>query len=178
MSNLGRLLVTLMAIAGFGFFGSPSNYGLPINSAAAEPVAADPVYAASFKDFNRNMQPLGQWKGKTLVVYFWATWCKPCLSEIPQLVSLYDTYRSKNVVIVGVAIDQADKVEKFTKEHRVTYPIVYGGNEAVSLSKQMGNKVGGLPFLIVIDAKGEVVETILGEIPKGKLEQILKQLAG
>ncbi|MGH8760060.1 MAG: TlpA family protein disulfide reductase [Burkholderiales bacterium] len=145
---------------------------------AAEAVSADPVYAASFKDFNRNMQPLGQWKGKTLLVYFWATWCKPCLSEIPQLVSLYDTYRSKNVVIVGVAIDQADKVEKFTKEHRVTYPIVYGGNEAVSLSKQMGNTVGGLPFLIVIDAKGEVVETILGEIPEGKLEQILKQLAG
>ena len=178
MSNPGRLFVTLVAIAGFGFFGSPSNYGLPINSAAADPVSADPVYAASFKDFNRNMQPLSQWKGKTLLVYFWATWCKPCLSEIPQLVSLYDTYRSKNVVIVGVAIDQADKVEKFTKEHRITYPIVYGGNEAVELSKKMGNKVGGLPFMIVIDAKGQVVETILGETPKGKLEQILKQLAG
>ena len=178
MSNTGRLLVTLVAIAGFGFFGSPSNNALPINSAAAEPVAADPVYAASFKDFNRNMQPLGQWKGKTLVVYFWATWCKPCLSEIPELVLLYDKYRSKNVMIVGVAIDQADKVEKFTKEHRITYPIVYGGTEAVELSKKMGNKIGGLPFSIVIDAKGQVVETILGEMPKGKLEQILKQLAG
>ncbi|MGH8751937.1 MAG: TlpA family protein disulfide reductase [Burkholderiales bacterium] len=146
--------------------------------ADALPAAADPVYDASFKDFNRKLQPLSQWKGKTLVVNFWATWCKPCLKEIPELITVYNKYRAKNVVIVGVAIDQADKVEQFTKEHKITYPVVYGGTEAVSLSKQMGNKVGGLPFSIVIDAKGNVVETILGEIPPGKLEMILQQVAG
>lgn len=145
---------------------------------AAEAVSSEPVYAASFKDFSRKLQPLSQWKGKTLIVYFWATWCKPCITEIPELVTLYEKYRGRNVMIIGVAIDQADKVEKFTKEHKITYPIVYGGNDAVDLAKKMGNDKRGLPFSLVIDSKGKVVYTNLGELPKGKLEQILQQLVG
>ena len=166
-------LVGIALIAGF-----TGNVAVPLPSASAQELSSDPVFASSFKDFARTMQPLSQWKGKTLVVYFWATWCKPCITEIPHLMKLYDKYRSRDVVIVGIAVDNADKVEKFTKEHGISYPIVYGGAEAVNLSKQMGNKVGGLPYSIVIDAKGKVVSTILGEIPKGKLEQILQQLVG
>ncbi len=158
-----------------GFIG---NIAAPLPSASAQELSSDPVFASSFKDFGRTMQPLSQWKGKTLVVNFWATWCKSCLTEIPNLIKLYDKYRSRDVVIVGVAVDNADKVEKFTKERSISYPIVYGGAEAVNLSKQMGNKIGGLPFSIVIDTKGKVVSTFLGEIPKGKLEQILQQLVG
>ncbi|HVS25927.1 MAG TPA: TlpA disulfide reductase family protein [Burkholderiales bacterium] len=158
-----------------GFIG---NIAAPLPFASAQELSSDPVFASNFKDFGRKMQPLSQWKGKTLVVNFWATWCKTCLTEIPELIKIYDKYRSRDVVIVGVAVDNADKVEKFTKEHGISYPIVYGGAEVVNLSKQMGNKVGGLPFSIVIDAKGKVVSTFLGEIPKGKLEQILQQLVG
>jgi len=166
-------LVGIALIAGF-----TGNVAVPLPSVLAEELSSDPVFASSFKDFGRTMQPLSQWKGKTLVVYFWATWCKPCLTEVPELIKLYDKYRSRDVVIVGIAVDNADKVEKFTKEYGISYPIVYGGTEAVNLSKQMGNKIGGLPYSVVIDAKGKVVSTILGESPKGKLEQILQQLVG
>ena len=160
---------------------------LPVAAAATpEPQAAEPpqaistgpLFAASFKDFNRKMQPLEQYKGKLVVVYFWATWCAPCRAEVPELIALHEKYKAKNMVVVGIAIDQADKVEKFAKEFGISYPLLVGGNEALELSKKLGNRIGGLPFTVIIDHQGKVIAKVLGETPKGKLEGILKPLVG
>lgn len=150
---------------------------LGVAHAAPDPATA-PLYAASFKDFNRQMQPLSQYEGKTLVLYFWATWCKSCVAEVPELKSVFAKYKSKNATVVGIAVDNADKVQQFVKDHGIEYPMYVGGNEALALSKQLGNAVGGLPFVVVVDAKGRIIERILGETPKGKLEGVLKPLLG
>lgn len=145
--------------------------------AAPDPSTA-PLYASSFKDFDRRMQPLSQYEGKTLVLYFWATWCKSCVAEVPELKSVFAKYKSKNAAVVGIAVDNADKVQKFVKDHGIEYPMYVGGNEALELSRQLGNSVKGLPFVVIVDAKGRIVERILGETPKGKLEGVLKPLLG
>ena len=75
-------------------------------------------------------------------------------------------------------MDQADKVEKFVKEFAIPYPMMIGGNEAIDLSKQLGNKIGGLPFVAIIDKQGNLVAKVLGETPKGKLDSIVKPLLG
>ncbi len=147
-------------------------------AAAERPLSADPVFAARFKDFNRTMQPLGQWRGKPTVVYFWATWCEPCRHEVPALIKLYEKYRSKDLVVVGIAVDQTDKVQGFVGEYGISYPILIGGNDALDLSRRMGNGIGGLPFLVVIDRKGRVTATQLGEFPDARLEAMVAPLVG
>lgn len=146
--------------------------------AAADATSAAPVYDASFKDFDRKVQPLSQWKDRFMVVYFWATWCKSCRAEVPELIALHEKYKDKNVAVVGISIDNTDKVKAFAKEYSITYPLLIGSQDAMDLSKQMGNKIGGLPFTIMINRKGEVVKTILGELPHGQLEEILVSLMG
>ena len=134
------------------------------------------LFESQFKDLNWKLQPIAQWKGKPMVIYFWATWCKPCVKEVPELIKLYDEYRGKDVVVLGIAVDNADKVQAFMKERGVTYPVLVGGNEAIDLSKKLGNKVGGLPFTVIVDKKGHVVKTYLGEVTKPNLEEILKPI--
>ncbi len=144
--------------------------------AADRPLSATLLFASSFKDFNRTGQPLRQWRGKTVLVYFWATWCEPCVREVPRLVKLYEKYRSRNLEIVGIAIDQTDKVREFSERYGINYHVLIGGNDALNLSRKMGNGIGGLPFLVVIDRNGKVAATYLGELTDEWLEQTVAPL--
>ena len=135
----------------------------------------DAFFDASFRQFDRQPHMLSQYKGKTVVAYFWATWCKSCVKEVPQLIGLQNKYKDKDVQFIGIAIDNADKVEKFAKDNAIPYPILIGGDDAMALAKKMGDLVGGLPFMVIIDKNGKLVGKILGEIPEGKLEKILAE---
>ncbi len=138
-------------------------------------VDAQPLFAASFKDFDRKQQSLAQYKGKPMLVYFWATWCKSCKQEVPELIALHKKYGSK-LNVVGIAIDNTDKVREFATQHQINYTLLLGSNDAIALSKQLGNSVGGLPFAVVVDAQGRIVQTLLGETPPGKFEELVRPL--
>ena len=144
-------------------------------AATASAVDSQPLFAASFKDFDRKQQSLAQYKGKPMLVYFWATWCKSCKQEVPELIALHKKYGSK-LNVVGIAIDNTDKVREFAKQHQINYPLLLGSNDATLLSKQLGNSVGGLPFAVIVDAKGRIVQTLLGETPPGKFEELVRPL--
>ncbi len=144
--------------------------------AASGKASAAPVDASAFKDFDRKLQPLSQWKDEFMVVYFWATWCKSCRAETPELIALHNKYKDKGVAVIGISIDNTDKVKAFAKEYQIPYPLLIGSQDAMDLSKKMGNKVGGLPFTIMVNSRGEVVKTILGELPHGQLEEIMVSL--
>ena len=140
--------------------------------------AGDAVWGSSFKDLTDTVVPLSQWRGKTTVVYFFATWCIPCHLETPKLVKLYEEYRDKGVVVIGIALDNADKTRAFAKKYGVDYPVVYGGREAVQLGRDLGNTEGAIPFTVVMDKAGRIAEVIQGDTPDGKLEAVLAPLAG
>jgi thiol-disulfide isomerase/thioredoxin len=133
------------------------------------------VFDAKFHKLENwnQMQPLSKWKGKYLVLNFWATWCKSCHHEVPALNKLYNQFKDKNTVVVGLAVDNADKVKDYVEQYSVDYPVLVGGDEALQLSKKMGNEIEGLPFTIMITPQGEVVETILGATEKGTLPRVL-----
>ena len=144
--------------------------------APAQP--SDAVWGSSFKDLTDTMQPLSQWRGKTTVIYFFATWCVPCHIETPKLVKLYDTFKQNDMLVIGIALDNADKTRAFAKKYSVEYPIVYGGRDAVQLGRDLGNDQGAIPFTVVIDKGGKIVEVIKGDTPEGKLEAVLRPLVG
>jgi thiol-disulfide isomerase/thioredoxin len=133
------------------------------------------LFESSFhklEDWNQ-MQSLSKWRGKYLVLNFWATWCKSCHHEVPELNKLYNRFKDKNTAVVGLAIDNADKVRDYVGQYDVDYPILVGSDEALALSKKMGNKIEGLPFTIMITPQGKVVETILGSTKPGTLPKVL-----
>ncbi len=146
---------------------------------AGKPVG-DAFYGASFKDLKDQMASMDQYKGKVVVMYFWATWCVPCRVETPNLVKLNEEYKSKgkNVVVVGLALDNGDKVRQFVKDYSLTYPIFYGGHDAVQLGKSLGNDQGAIPFTVVIGKDGTLVHTFKGDIPNSELEKIIDPLVG
>lgn len=143
---------------------------------AGESSAVRQMFALSLPDPQGNTQALSQWRGKILVINFWATWCEPCREEIPGLQRLREKYVGKNVEVVGIAVDSVVKVRDFAKQFKITYPLVVGGMETIELARSFGNKAGGLPFTIVLDARSAIVLSHLGLIKEQELDQKLADL--
>jgi thiol-disulfide isomerase/thioredoxin len=134
------------------------------------------VLAMVLPDVAGRETPLSQWRGKVLVVNFWATWCAPCREEMPQFVATQTRDGAKGVQFVGIAVDQADKVREFAKEVGINYPLLIGGLGAIELSKTLGNELAALPFTIVVDKAGSVARTQLGPLKQPDLDALLQKL--
>ena len=140
-------------------------------------LASDPSIKAFFA--NPWQTPDGKpansenWRGKVLVLNFWASWCPPCVEEMPALDRIAQEYASKNVLIVGIGIDSPSKIREFLQKTPVSYPIVLGGLEGSNLSKQMGNTQGALPYTVVINSKGKSIYTKLGKISEEELKKAI-----
>jgi thiol-disulfide isomerase/thioredoxin len=137
---------------------------------------ASALLALSLPDASGHPQSLEQWRGKVLVVNFWATWCAPCREEMPEFVKAQKEYGPRGVQFVGIAVDDADKVSKFVKEINLNYPALVGGYTAIDISKAMGNRLSALPFTIVVDRQGKVAHTQLGQLKTAELQSIMIKL--
>jgi peroxiredoxin len=116
---------------------------------------------------------VSEFDGKLLIVNFWATWCPPCLEEIPAFVRLQQDYAAHGVQFLGVALDRAEAARAFIAEHAVNYPSVYGEHEAIALSKAYGNRIGGLPFTVVVGRDGRVLRMHQGVFEEADLRAVL-----
>jgi len=116
---------------------------------------------------------IDEWDGKLLLINFWASWCPPCIKEMPALDALRLNYQDQNFEILGVAVEPAADVSLFLDGSPVSYPILYGEIEADRISKQYGNTIGSIPFSVLIDQNGLIVEQYFGEIDIPALEQTL-----
>jgi thiol-disulfide isomerase/thioredoxin len=143
------------------------------SAVAAASVAAG-LMAARLPDIEGRPQALEQWRGKVLVVNFWATWCAPCREEIPAFIRAQERWGTKGLQIVGIAIDEKDKVRPYAAELRINYPILIGGLDGIELARQAGNRLGGLPFTVVFDRQGQVVHSQLGGVNEQKLNAVLE----
>jgi peroxiredoxin len=110
------------------------------------------------------------------VLNFWATWCEPCREEMPELSNFYVENQSKNVVVLGIAIDEEKAVKAYLKKTKVTYPILVDEDKGVILSKNLGNNEGILPYTVIIDSQGIIQKTILGRVHKDQLDATIKPL--
>ncbi len=150
----------------------------PLNRAPATPPAAPPpaLLDTPLESLAGGKQSLGAWKGKVLVVNFWATWCGPCRKEIPEFIRMQQRLGDKGLQFVGIAIDEKDKVAAYAREIGINYPILVGELDAVEMSRALGNELGALPFTVVIDRRGAVVHTSLGATTEDKLDTLTKGL--
>ena len=109
--------------------------------------------------------------GRPLLLNFWATWCPPCIAELPLLDAFYRTHRSAGWQVLGLAIDQAASVRNFLQRQPVAFPIGLASQGGIELARTLGNTAGGLPFTVVFDASGKVRHRKIGQASPADLQQ-------
>jgi thiol-disulfide isomerase/thioredoxin len=137
---------------------------------------AEAILAASFPDLEGNIQPVSQWRGKVMVVNFWASWCAPCREEIPEFIAFQERFRDKGVTFIGIAVDQKERAAAFSKEMGINYPVLVGDMKAMQIAAAAGNIQGALPFTAVIDRSGKMIGSKLGRLSESKLESMVGPL--
>jgi thiol-disulfide isomerase/thioredoxin len=127
-------------------------------------------------DLDGQTQQFSQWNDKVVLLNFWATWCPPCRREIPDFIEVYEQYKDKDFIVVGIGIDDEERIADFIKQFNVSYPILVGGQTAMQVSKLYGNHNGALPYSILIDKNGVIRFRAGGLISRKKLLSQLGQL--
>jgi thiol-disulfide isomerase/thioredoxin len=148
-------IAVVAALAGY-FLNPVSNPGIDVET----------LLATSLPDLQGQRRKVGDWKGKVLVVNFWATWCEPCVEEVPQFVRLQALHGEKGVQFVGIAVDQAAKVQDFAKTYRINYPLLIGQAGAIELARAAGNARGGLPTPLCWIVPARFLLRFMGLSPK------------
>lgn len=133
---------------------------------------AIPVQAFTLVDSNGKTHTLSQYKGKWVLVNFWATWCPPCLEEIPDLIALHEN-KKNNLVVLGIAMDYQDPktVLQFADQMMVSYPIILGNSK---IAAQIG-AVTGLPTTYLYNPQGKMVAYNVGALTRQAVESYISK---
>jgi peroxiredoxin len=140
--------------------------GLPPSAAAGT------APAFTLNDIHGKSVSLADFKGKVVVLDFWATWCPPCRREIPDFVSIQKEYEERGVQIVGIALDELPKVQAFAKDNGMNYPVLMGDDGVVA---RYGG-VEGIPTTFIIDRSGKIVERFEGFRPRSTFVDVITRL--
>lgn len=133
-------------------------------------VAAE-VRDFSYPDLDGKTHNLSDYRGKWVLVNYWATWCPPCLEEIPELEVFHNNHKDKLAVVLGVSMEgiKADRLRKFVEDQFVSYPILLAGDD----TSQLLGKVPGLPTSYLVNPQGEVVAREVGPIDAASIEKFI-----
>lgn len=128
----------------------------------------------SFPDTEEKTHNISEWSGKTLVINFWATWCQPCLKEIPEFVQLQNQFAAKNVQFIGIAIDELSAVMRFQESAKINYSVLVASEwEGFNLSQQLGNNANTVPYTVVVNPVGQIIYRHAGAVKKEDLLAVI-----
>jgi thiol-disulfide isomerase/thioredoxin len=130
----------------------------------------------SLPDIHGRPRFVSEWDGKVILVNFWATWCLPCLKEIPELLALQEEYGELGLQVIGIALQKPEDVTDFVAEHQMTYPVMAGEADVIVIAESYGNRAGALPYSAIIDRHGDIAFTKAGSITKDEVENLLLDL--
>lgn len=159
--------------AGVATVAAAAGVGVALRRHASEAVTPDAlqaVWASEFDTPKGETLKLADFRGKPLVLNFWATWCPPCVEEMPLLDAFFRQNSANGWQVIGLAIDQPSLVKRFMGQFPVDYPIALGGMNGSELGRLLGNAQGGLPFTVVFDAAGDVKVQKLGKLSADEIK--------
>lgn len=169
--NILTVGIVALLFAGAGAYFGGKQHAEP---AASPNPAVSTLLSQSMPDATGAEQGLSRWKGKALIVNFWATWCAPCVEEMPELSALQTKIAADGIHIIGIGIDSQPNIAAFAEKYKIAYPLYVGGLGATKLTRELGNQTGGLPFTLLIDSRGSVRKTYLGRL---NMDELRKDLA-
>ncbi|MBA4176111.1 MAG: redoxin [Leptothrix sp. (in: Bacteria)] len=133
-------------------------------------------WQSSFPQPDGRTLALAPLRGRPLVLNFWATWCPPCVKEMPELDRFAKAFAARGGRVVGLAVDNPSAVRQFLAKTPVGYDIALAGFDGTQLSRDLGNTTGALPFTAVFDRRGAIVQRKLGETSQAELESWVRNL--
>jgi peroxiredoxin len=172
--NRRRWLVGGVALAALAAGGGVAWHRFRVTP--GEPDAVALLLSLSLPDAEGRPHALAESAGKTLVLNFWATWCPPCVEEMPELAELHRDIAGRNGMVIGIGIDSPSNIREFASKHRFPYPLLVGGMGGTELSRRFGNSSGALPFTVVISPDRKVAKRILGRVRLAQMRQIVEPL--
>jgi thiol-disulfide isomerase/thioredoxin len=128
-----------------------------------------------FSDLDGKPRRLSEWDGKLLLLNFWATWCTPCLKEIPLLVEAQKTHAAHGLQIVGLALDKPEAVRAFRDRFGINYPLMVGETDIITGMDALGDTLGAFPFSVLIAPDGRILERISGDLSREELAELLQK---
>jgi thiol-disulfide isomerase/thioredoxin len=140
-------------------------------SPAASADAAKTFWSMSFDSPDGKALPMSSFRGKLLLVNFWATWCPPCVEELPLLDFFYQENKDKNIQVLGLAVDQPSAVRTWLQARPLNFPVAMAGLGGTELSKSLGNMSGSLPFSVVFSPSGILLHRKIGKVLPEELAQ-------
>jgi len=190
--NLGLSIFVLVVALGAGALGIylspvPTKSSLPAFDTALKPTYTNSYAPTSKSDLLGQPAPdfalldatgsprrISDWQGYVRVINFWASWCIPCRHEIPILLRIQTAFRGRGLRVLGITFDEHERAEAFAKEVGVNYPLLYGHQKGIAVSRALGNVAGVLPYTVVLDRFGVVRGTHLGIVDEEKLKALLE----
>ena len=171
IKKLGWLLVCAAAL-GAGVYAGNSRLQTGTPTASEMAAAALPRWSSyTFADSQGRDFALKQLEGKTVLINFWATWCPPCVEEMPDFDRLHPKLKANGIELIGIGIDSPSNIREFLEKRQFLYPLLVAGAQGSDMAKLLGNQTGSLPYTVLINPKGDVVFSKLGRITP---EEVLK----
>ena len=146
---------------------------LKYGASKTNPTDLNPLWNSAFKHPSGDDVDWKQFRGRPLIINFWATWCAPCVEEMPLIDRFYKENKANGWQVVGLAIDQPSRVKAFLSQTPVSYPVVLAGLGGTELSQALGNESGALPFTIILDANEHVLFKKIGKLKVEELTSLV-----
>ena len=168
--------ILIMSGAGAGFHKNDNPTARPsqVTQASADNTSFKPAPDFGLKDLAGKMVNLADFKGKVVIINFWATWCGPCRAEIPSLIKLRDQYHGRGLEIIGISLDEdgPKPVVEFVEKYKINYPIVIGSLTEVNAY----GPFDAIPTTFIVDRQGKIRSQHLGMVSYGEIESDIKTL--
>jgi peroxiredoxin len=145
---------------------------------AAGGASAQPLFEQTFKNLDGGTEAMSRLRGRVVVVNFWATWCPPCVEEMPDLQRVHDEFDARGVTVVGLGIDSPAAMRRFRDEHKLSLPLYAAGAGGSELARALGNQSGALPYTVLVSRDGRIVRAHLGQIRPAELRRWLEAQLG
>lgn len=169
MTSQNKVLIFFIAIVAF-------TIGIALNTSRTQAVSEAAVLLVAKLETsdprtgNSGVATVSDQLGKLTLVNFWATWCGPCREEMPLFESMYRLHQTKGFMIVGVAIDNPSRSQPFLDSMDISYPILYAEKTGMQLLDETGNPQGLLPYSLLLDEDGNVIDQVLGIIDEAQIQ--------
>ncbi|MDE2308404.1 MAG: TlpA family protein disulfide reductase [Xanthomonadaceae bacterium] len=168
MSRSNWLILALAVLA--GALGGYAARRSPLPATADSSLVGRPSPPLSLPDLDGRQHRLSDYRGRRVLLNFWASWCGPCLDEMPALTRAQAKFGNRGAAIVGIAMDEPGRVRAFLATHRLNYPVWLGRLDEPDSSRQLGDAQGVLPYSVLLGADGRVLAIHVGAVPAAQLE--------
>ncbi|MHB8535899.1 MAG: TlpA family protein disulfide reductase [Sulfuricaulis sp.] len=175
LRNLLLLGAAMLALAG-GYWLAKSMRPPETTHTTALAYGGGEMIDFSLPEIDGKIRSLKEWRGKVIVLNFWATWCPPCREEIPLLIALQKKYAADGLQVVSVAVDNKTAVMLYRQSAGINYPVLLGNDGAMDLAAQYGDRMGSLPYSVIMTRSGSIAVRKLGAFDEAELDSLVKPL--